>query len=83
MRKFNMENSFQQFPERLELDENKMSRDLKLITRLTFMAGANEILLQYLSLAEMEEDDAIKKLDDIIRQVGEFPHSFDNNTSTL
>lgn len=70
--KFNLEEQYQIYLQKVNLDESKMGEIQKRETRQAFYAGVSQTMLYYFTLANMEEDDAVNELDNIMKQVTDF-----------
>lgn len=70
--KFNLEEQYQIYLQKVDLDENKMGETQKRETRQAFFAGVSQSVLFYIGLANMEEIEAVNSLDNLIEQVSDF-----------
>lgn len=70
--KFNLEEQYQIYLQKVDLDENKMGETQKKETRQAFFAGVSQSVLFYLALANIEEMKAVDLLDDLIMEVSNF-----------
>lgn len=70
--KFNLEEQYQLYLQKVNLDESKMGEIQKSETRQAFFAGVSQATLHYFSLAGMEENDAVEELDNMMKQVTDF-----------
>lgn len=70
--KFNLEEQYQIYLQKVDLDESKMGEIQKKETRQAFFAGVSQSVLFYLGLANIEEMKAVDLLDDLIKEVSTF-----------
>lgn len=70
--KFKLEEQYQIYLRKVNLDENKMGEIQKRETRQAFFAGVSQATLHYFTLAEMEENEAVNELDSMMKQVSDF-----------
>jgi hypothetical protein len=78
--KFNLEEQYQVYIQKANLDEREMGEIQKKETRQAFFAGVSQAVFYYFTLAEMEENAAVDELDSIMKQVTSFWESLNVNT---
>lgn len=70
MSEFNIENEYQNYLERVQLNESEMHEQQKIQLRRTFYAASGQMLvLLKTKIAELDEDKAIEVLEDLSTQV--------------
>jgi len=70
---FNLEERYKSYLYKVKIKEEDMSPVQKVETKRAFMAGCAEVLvLMTDDIADMEEDDAVLKIDSLVDQVQEF-----------
>ena len=73
MYSFNLEERYKSYLYKVKIKEEDMSPVQKVETKRAFMAGCAEVLvLMTDDIADMEEDDAVLKIDSLVDQVQEF-----------
>jgi len=73
MDSFNLEERYKSYLYKVKIKEEDMSPVQKVETKRAFMAGCAEVLvLMTDDIADMEEDDAVLKIDSLVDQVQEF-----------
>ncbi|HCC51470.1 MAG TPA: hypothetical protein DEQ30_04940 [Porphyromonadaceae bacterium] len=77
--KFNLEEQYQVYLQKVKLDERKMGEVQKKETRQAFYAGISQAIMFSYALTEMVEDDAAKELDYVVKQVTDFWGLFNIN----
>jgi hypothetical protein len=73
MNPFSLEDHYQFYLNTVELKEEDMSHEQRVETKRAFMAGCAEVLILMTNeIADMDETEAIIKIDSLIEQVQEF-----------
>jgi len=73
MDSFNLEEHYQFYLDKVKLKEEDMSLVQRVETRRAFMAGCAEVIvLMTNEIADMEETEAVLKIDSLVSQVEEF-----------
>ena len=73
MNHFNLEERYQFYLSKVELKEEDMSLEQRVETKRAFMAGCAEVLMLMTNrIADMDEAEAIPKIDSLVDQVQEF-----------
>ena len=67
--KFNTEEQYQAYLKAVELNENKMGETQRRETRQAFYAGVFEATMYFIALGDLEDEEAIDKLDNMIQHV--------------
>ena len=70
---FNLEHQYQLYLQRVALSENNMHPEQKRQLKQTFFGACGQMLIMLRDeLGELEEDDAIKAMEGMINQVGDY-----------
>ena len=73
MKKFNIENQYKLYLERMRLDESRMPEVQRIETKRVFYGAFGQLLtLLQNDISELSDDEAFKTLDSMINQVGQF-----------
>ena len=73
MQEFNLEHQYQLYLERMALSESTMHPQQKIQLRQTFFGASGQMLILLRDeLSKLEEEKAMKTLQDLINQVGNF-----------
>ena len=73
MNHFSLEERYQFYLGKVELKEENMSLVQQVETKRAFMAGCAEVLLMMTDkIADMEEAEAVQKIDSLVDQIQEF-----------
>ena len=73
MQEFNLEHQYQLYLQRMALSESTMHPQQKIQLRQTFFGASGQMLILLRDeLSKLEEEKAMKTLQDLINQVGNF-----------
>lgn len=73
MEKFNIENQYKLYLQRMKLDEKIMPQVQRIETKRTFYGAFGQLLMLLQNeIPELSDEEAIKTLDSMINQVGQF-----------
>jgi len=79
--KFILEEQYQFYLQKVKLDESKMGRIQKRETRQAFFAGISQTILYCAGLAKMTDDEAVKELNNMLKQASDFWEIFNINNN--
>tara|TARA_R110002126_G_scaffold251055_3_gene394060 strand:+ start:5669 stop:5917 length:249 start_codon:yes stop_codon:yes gene_type:complete len=73
MSKFNIENQYKLYLQRMKLDESKMPTVQRVETKRVFYGAFGQLLMLLQNdISALSDDEAFKTLDNMITQVGQF-----------
>lgn len=73
MKEFNLENQYQLYLKRVALNETEMHHEQRKQLRQAFMGACGQIILLLRDeVGKLEEDEAIKVMENMIEQVGNY-----------
>lgn len=73
MSKFNIENQYKLYLQRMKLDESKMPTVQRVETKRVFYGAFGQLLMLLQNdISALSDDEAFKTLDSMITQVGQF-----------
>ena len=76
--KFNFEKQYQFYLRKVKLDERKMGEIQRKETRQAFYAGISQAVLYFITI-DMPEDDAVKQLENMVKQATDYWNMFNIN----
>lgn len=73
MERFSLENQYQLYLKRMKLNESKMHPEQKKQLKETFFGATGQMLLLFRDgLTELSDEDAIKQMQSMLDQIGNF-----------